>query len=135
MSKQLITYLSIGAGIGVLSYIVTRLTKSEGSSHLTLELTRKVAQEIKYQVLVVCITFVQQYDKQLKKAITPQEMKIVNDKLKEAMTKIYNQKEGIIIGKYEISRELYGESLKHFKDDPEVARIKEDILKMMGDAV
>lgn len=79
MSKNnLFGYLTIGVGLGALYLLFNKLAQKEQVSSnmeerevLKIEITRNITQQIKYQMLNICMTFANQLEEKLKNKMTP----------------------------------------------------------------
>lgn len=61
MNNRIIGCISIFADLGLVYLFKNRLEKRSGC--LSLELTHKIVQEIKYHMIVLCIDFARKVDK------------------------------------------------------------------------
>ena len=51
---------------------------------------------------MICSTFANQYDKKLKTTLSPYQLEIIRTKLRENMVLLYEEREGTVLGKYQI---------------------------------
>lgn len=104
---------------------------------MTLQSTRKIAQEIKHQILIVTINFAEGIRDNVRKTRIEDKEKSEQliDYFRTKMAEIYTQKENLILGKYSISTEKYKASLEKYKHDPKIKAVVAEIIEMMEKSV
>ena len=81
---------------------------------VSLKLTQKIAQEIKHQMMIISINFSEGISKHSSTNQNSDKEKITAY-FTDEMTKIYKQKEDLILSKYQITTSVYKNSLNRYK--------------------
>lgn len=107
--KEIRLYLLIAGALGISYGAYKKFTAPETMS---LELTRKILQEIKHQLLIVTVNFADGISKHVKKnGMDGMQADKINQYFITELAKIYDQKEDLIINKYGITKGCYNLSL------------------------
>lgn len=81
-------------------------------------------------MLIVCVNFTNKLEKNML-SIPLEVLSKLGEQLRTNIAAFYQQKEEIIIAKYNISRDELADSLNYYKDDPEIKKNQDEILEMM----
>ena len=127
MKDSLKTYLLLAGALGTTYAVYNYFSQKT----ISLKMTTKVAQEIKHQMMIVTINFAEG----VAKHAVGSEGKIAHEKVNEyfvdELSKIYRQKEELILSKYTIPSDIYANSLKRYSGNKKLNDINEEILDMM----
>lgn len=138
LTNPLAKYLVAGTILGAafLLYKGLQSKPNQPIRQLSLQETRKISQQIKYQVMLMCINFAESYYKNLKQHITSErDRKVVLERLRLNITKFYQQKQDIILHKFKINRDQYGVALQLYFADEIIKKNNESIVQMMERAI
>ena len=114
MKADLRNYLIMAGVIGAGYALYNRYS----TKTIPIQLTRKIAQEIKHQMMIVTINFAEGISKHAAGA------KMGDPKITEyfidELSKIYKQKEELIISKYGVPASVYKSSLDRYSSDRKI---------------
>ena len=132
--QKTFTKLALGVGGLALAYAVINYLASRNSHRLpiSLERTRKMSQEVKYQMYSNCISFAEGVNTKLKAKFSQDDLGVY---LRTEMAKLCEAKEDLIISKYSVSKDEYAASLKAYKKDNAIRKNQEETVAMMERAV
>lgn len=119
MDSQLKTYLVAGGAL-LASYAILNYYFKEKVKSLSLDLTRKISQEIKHQMLIACVNFSEGIKTHVNSKIgaaEDKEKKRIMESLLDEIAKIYKSKEDLILNKYIVLAESYQAALKDHGND------------------
>lgn len=93
LKKYLIVTGVLGISYIGYTYLSNRKPKlTSGGKTITLELTRKILQEIKHQMLIVCLSFAEGIAKNKAQKMTKEQELQLDTYFRTEMVKIYEQK-------------------------------------------
>jgi hypothetical protein len=127
-------YLIIGGALGIGYLIVHYLSNDKKVSlkKISLDETRSIIKEIKYQLYASCISFVEGVNSKLKANYPQKDLEVF---LRTDLTKTYDAKEDLILVKYMVSKDEYALALDKYKKDGQVKSDQEEIFKLLEDSV
>lgn len=122
MNKQLGSLLLVGGLIGAGYFAFNKIV----SEDLSLKMVRKITQEIKHQILIVTISFAEgckeHYGKLHK--TSPVKQAELAQYFRNKLSEIYSQKEDLILAKYGLTKENYGDSLRKYAKDDKLIKMQ-----------
>lgn len=114
LNKYLIVGSALGAAYLLFNYLSNSAAKTKGCD---LDTTKKTMREIKYQVYTFCIPFAEAISSKLKIGAPAKDIEIY---FRTELAKGYEVKEGLILNKYNLSKEEYAAALEKYKNDKEI---------------
>lgn len=132
-NKPLVATLGVAAvGLASLFFYFKKTYQSESVPvRVTIEQTRQIVQEIKYQMLIVCVNFADKMNEELIRMIPKNQMEAAILKLKSNLMQMYQQKEEIVLNKHALNKDDFAEMLETFEGDEFVGRCRDEIRVMM----
>lgn len=122
-------YLIVGSALGAAYLLFNYLSNLTGKTKAcNLDTTKKLMKEIKYQVYTFCIPFAEAISSKLKIGAPAKDIEIY---FRTELAKGYEVKEGLILNKYDVTREEYAAALERYKNDKDISADQQQIFKLL----